>query len=372
VKRLLLVGGGHSHVEAVRRFGLSPVAGVEARLVSPDRYTPYSGMLPGLVAGHYSFEACHIDLEQLCGAAQVKFVRATVEALEPAKGVARLEGGREEPFDLLSLDIGSTPGTERVPGAAVHAVRVKPVAALLERWNALLAAARTSPQRIAVVGGGAGGIELAFAMLHRLRNDAMPGSRIDLVTDTPTILPGHAPAARRVFERLAVERGLALHCASRVARIEPGLLQLEGGAPVKSDWIFWATGASPARWLAASGLATDSRGFVSVHDSLRSVSHPMVFAAGDCASLQDRIVPKSGVFAVRQGPVLATNLAHALQGRPLARYTPQRVALALISSGGRHAVASWNGIAFHGDWVWRWKDRIDRQFMAKYRPLAHR
>ncbi len=366
VKRLLLVGGGHSHVEVVRRFGSSPPRGADVILVSPDRYTSYSGMLPGLIAGHYGFHDCHIDLEKLCRAARVTFERAEVTALDLANNRARFKDGGEQAFDLLSLDIGSTPDTASVPGSLHFAVSVKPVAALLAAWESMLAAARLAPQSIAIVGGGAGGVELAAAMHHRLQAEGAVASRLSIVTDAPVILPAHPPGVRRVFERLFAERGIALHCASRVVTIEAGVLHLENGARLGAGWIVWATAASAHAWLKSSGLVTDARGFVSVNDTLRSASHPHVFAAGDCASMANRSLPKSGVYAVRQGPPLAENLRRALAGMPLIRYSPQRWALALISTGGRHAVASWGGMALSGRWVWRWKDRIDRGFVVRY------
>ena len=367
VKRLLLVGGGHSHVEVVRRFGAAPPRGADVILVSPDRYASYSGMLPGLIAGHYAFHDCHIDLEQLCRAARVTFERAEFTALDLAKNVARCKVGGERSFDLLSLDIGSTPDTAAVPGSLPFAVSVKPVSALLAAWETIIAAARRAPQSIAIVGGGAGGVELAAAMYHRLQAECAVASRLSLVTDAPVILPAHPPGVRRVFERLFAQRGIALYCASRAVKVEAGVLHLESGVRLGADWIVWATAASAYAWLKSSGLLTDARGFVAVDDTLRSASHPRVFAAGDCASMANRSLPKSGVYAVRQGPPLAENLRRALAGMPLIRYSPQRRALALISTGGRHAVASWDGMAVSGHWVWRWKDRIDRGFVVRYR-----
>jgi selenide,water dikinase len=367
VKRLLLVGGGHSHVEVVRRFGAAPPAGAETMLVSPWRHAPYSGMLPGLIAGHYDFHECHIDLEQLCRAARLTFRRAEVAALDPARGIARFADGGECAFDLLSLDVGSLPDALAVPGASRHAVAVKPVAGLLAAWDGILAAARAAPQRIAVVGGGAGGVELAAAMHHRLRAEGLADSRLAVVTDTPGILPGHPAAARRIFERLFAERGVRLHCGSPVVEVSAGALRLMSGARVGADRIIWATSATAPRWLAESGLEVDSHGFVRVGPTLRSTSHKGVFAAGDCASLLDRPLPKAGVYAVRQGPPLAENLRRALAGQPLVRYAPQRRALALIGTGDRRAVATWGPFALGGAWLWRWKDRIDRRFMARYR-----
>jgi selenide,water dikinase len=365
-KHLLLVGGGHSHIEVVRRFGMALPAGCVVTLVSPGRHATYSGMLPGLIAGHYRFEDCHIDLEQLCRNAGVAFAVDEVVALDPARGRARGRNG-DYSFDLASLDVGSMPGMASVPGAAEHAVPARPAAALLAGWQRMLA----TPRPIAIVGGGAGGVELALAMHHRVEHEgAVPV--ISIVTDTPEVLPSHSPAARRVLGRILGERSIAVHCASRVVGVESAVLHLDGGRQLAADHVVWATTAAAPAWLAESGLAVDDDGFIAVDETLRSITHASVFAAGDCAAVVGHPRAKSGVHAVRQGPPLAENLARALRGEAVLRHKPQRHALALISTGGRHAVASWNGIAFGGGWVWHWKDRIDRRFVATYRTQAVR
>ena len=361
MKRLLLVGGGHSHVEVVRRLGTAPAADCSVVLVSPGRHATYSGMLPGLIAGHYRFEDCHIDLERLCRKAAVEFIGDEIAALDPAHNRARGRNA-DYPFDLISLDVGSTSGVASVSGAARHALPARPPAALLAAWERILAA----PGTIVVVGGGAGGVELALAMRHRLERERAAAD-ISVVTDTAEVLPSHAPAARRALRRILAERAIALHCESRVVRVERGLLRLANGRQLAADHLVWAARAAAPAWLAASGLATDGDGFVAVDSTLRSISHERVFATGDCAAIVGHPRPKSGVHAVRQGPPLAENLRRALSAAPLLRYQPQRHALSLISTGGRHAVASWNGIAFSGRWVWRWKDHIDRRFVATYR-----
>jgi selenide,water dikinase len=373
VKRILLVGGGHSHVEVLRRFGLAPLAGVEVVLVSPHRWTPYSGMLPGLVAGHYTFEAAHIDLERVARFAGARFLPAIATALDPAGRTARLADGTALEFDLVSLDIGSTPATAGIPGATAHATGVKPVDAFLRGWDEVIERARAGAiKRAVVVGGGAAGIEMVLAMQHRLagatgRPDAVEWQ---LVTDVDTLLPFHNPRARRIFRRILAEREVEVHLSSRVARVEPGIVCATNGYRVAGDVIFWATGAAASPRLAQTGLAVDELGFVAVDETLRSTSHPHVFAAGDCATMIGHARPKSGVYAVRQGPPLAANLRAAIEGRPLERYVPQAQALALISTGDRCAVASRGGWAIEGGWVWRWKDWIDRRFMRRYAALT--
>jgi len=371
VKRLLLLGGGHSHVEVIRRLGLQPPRDTRIVLASPDRYTPYSGMLPGFVAGHYDFHDCHIDLERLCKTAGVEFRQCHAVGIDPAANRVSCSDNSTLDYDLLSIDIGSTPSAHGVPGALEHSIRVKPVAGFIHAWNSILGADNRdgAPLCIAVVGGGAGGMELALAMHFRLP----VGSRdadIHLFTDTATILPGHSPGVRRVFERVLKARGIAVHTLSKIVKVERGVLFPESGNPFHAGHIVWATAASAPGWIAASGIQTDERGFVAVNDALQSLSHPRIFAAGDIAGMVNHPRPKSGVYAVRQGPPLAENLQRALSGKPLIAYTPQKIALALISTGDKYAVAVYGVIVLEGKWVWRWKDYIDRRFMAAYRADA--
>lgn len=372
MKRILLVGGGHSHIEVLRRFGRAPAPGVELVLVSPHRWTPYSGMLPGLVAGHYTFDAAHIDLERVARFARARFLPTIATALDPPGRTATLADGARLEFDLVSLDVGSAPATAGIPGAREHALGVKPVDAFLGAWDAFLERARTGElKRAVVVGGGAAGIEMVLAMQHRVagvtgRPDAVEWQ---LVTDVDVLLPAHNERVRRIFRRILALREVEVHLSSRVVRVERGTVFAANGYRVAGDAVVWATGAAASPRFAASGLAVDDRGFVAVDETLRSTSHPHVFAAGDCATMVGHPRPKSGVYAVRQGPPLARNLRAAAAGRALERYVPQVEALALISTGDRYAVATRGGWALEGRWVWRWKDRIDRRFMRRYAAL---
>ncbi len=369
MRRLVLCGGGHTHVEVLRRFGDRPLAGCELVLVSPNRFTPYSGMLPGLIAGHYRREEAHIDLDRVTGFAGARFLRTLATGLDPQRRQVTLGDGSTLEFDVASLDVGSRPPTHTVPGAATHAVGVKPVGAFLQAWSEWIARARAgSLARLAVVGGGAAGIETLLAMHYRLGRETGRPDAIDchLVTDVDRLLPGHGERVQAIFRRILAEREVELHLASRVVRVEAGAVYAASGFCVRADAIVWATGAAPPPLLRATGLALDAAGFVAVNDRLESISHRHVFAAGDCATVVDHPRPRSGVFAVREGPPLAANLRAALEGRPLARYVPKRRALALVSAGDRYAVASRGALALEGAWAWRWKDWIDRRFMRRY------
>ena len=374
LRDILLVGGGHSHVGVLRSFGMRPAPGVRLTLVCTDAHTPYSGMLPGYVAGHYDFDAVHIDLSRLATFAGARFICAEATGIDRVARTVLLRGRPPMAYDRVSINIGSTPQVGQVPGAAEHAVPVKPIFQFNQRWLALLERVRhhSGRLRIAVVGGGAGGVELLLAMQYRLRHELRLVNRdpaeleFALFTADATILPTHNAGVRRTFAEVLRARSVQVHAGAAVQRVEPGRVQTADGRWFDADEIVWVTQAGGAAWLAGTGLALDARGFVRVNEHLQSVSDPHVFAAGDVASLEDRPLEKAGVFAVRMAGPLAGNLRRSVQERPLLAYRPQRRWLALISTGDRYAVASRGALGFSGAWVWRWKDWIDQRFMRRF------
>jgi len=377
LRDIVLVGGGHSHVVVLKRFGMKPVPGVRLTLICTDSHTPYSGMLPGYIAGHYEYDDVHIDLRRLAEFARARFYRDEAIGLDRADQKVLCRSRPPVPYDLLSINIGSTPQVGEVPGAADHAVPVKPIHAFNERWLALLERVRNHAgrTRIAAVGAGAGGVELTLAMQYRLRNELRSQGRspdeleFHLFSAEPEILPTHNGRVRRSFERVLAARGVTLHRAAEVASVSPGKLRTVSGDTFDADEIAWVTQAGGAPWLRDTGLALDAQGFIQVSDTLQTVTDPLVYAAGDIAAMVNHPREKAGVFAVRQGRPLARNLRRAVEGLPLYAYRPQRSWLALISTGDRFAVASRGAIGFEGAWVWRWKDWIDRRFMAKFADL---
>lgn len=367
-RELVFVGGGHAHALALRMLAMEPPPGLRLTLISPAPLTPYSGMLPGLLAGHYSLEDTHIDLTRFCQWAGVRFLTDTVTALDPVNRVLRCERRGELQYDLLSIDIGSQPELDSVPGAREHAVPVKPVAGLWQRWTQLQSTTKAG-EDIAIVGGGAGSVEVAMAMAHRFGEN---GPALSLYCGADQVLPDYPSRVRRVVEAQLKKLGIALHCGHRVARVESRRLHFEHGGDAPFATLIWSTGAAPAPWIAESGLPVDRRGFMAVDDTLRSTGFANVFGAGDIATQIANVRPKAGVFAVRQAPVLAHNLAAAACGNALREHRPQRRFLSLMSLGEKRAVAERNGLSIAGDWVWRWKDSIDRRFMNQFTQLQER
>ncbi len=378
LRDIVLVGGGHSHVGVLKRFGMDPVPGVRLSVICRDTHTPYSGMLPGYIAGHYSYDEVHLDLRALAEFAGARFFRDEAVGLDRAGGKVLCRTRPPVPYDLLSINIGSTPRLANVPGAAEHAVPVKPINGFNQRWLALLARtrARTGVTRIAVVGGGAGGVELTLAMQYRLRDELRALGRdpdelqMHLVTRDAHILPTHNAAVRRSFARVLIDRGVVLHVGAEVQQVDAGGIRTARGESLDADEVVWVTSASGASWLRDTGLALDADGFIQVTDTLQTATDARIFAAGDIAAMVNHPREKAGVFAVRQGPPLARNLRLAVMGHALRPYRPQRRWLALISTGDRYAVASRGALKLQGAWLWHWKDRIDRRFMRKFNEFS--
>ena len=367
MKRLVLVGAGHAHAQVLLAWAAAPPAGCELVLVSPQAQAAYSGMVPGWLAGHYTFDALCIDFQALARAAGARWLATEVTALDAATRQLRLADGQVLVYDLLSLNIGSTlHGPAAPPNGRVLALR--PLADLHRAWSQLLAdpwlTDSDEPLAVTTVGGGAAGVESLLAVCATLRQ-RLPRRVLlpRLVTRSDRLLPGMAEGAARHIGQALQAAGVQVQCGVVAER----LLSAPARAP---GLLLWAAGAQPHGWPRHSGLALDAAGYVAIDAQLRSPSHPEVFAVGDGAAWRPNPLPKAGVFAVRMGPVLLHNLQAALQGRPLQDYRPQRRYLALLATGDRRAVAAWGGWATEGAWAWRWKDRIDRRFIARFR-LPH-
>ncbi|MBE9043915.1 FAD-dependent oxidoreductase [Pleurocapsales cyanobacterium LEGE 10410] len=375
MKKLVLIGGGHSHAIALRSWGLNPLPDVDLTLISNVEQTPYSGMLPGHVAGFYSYAQTHIDLTRLARFAGAKLVIDRAISLDLDRN--RVIGDRHQiEFDYLSLDIGSTPQTITVPGASEYAIPAKPVPEFLDAWYKLKQSAASDPEShlsIAVVGGGAGGVELALNMqtcLQKVRQNRQKNTlQIHLIHRGERLLAHHNDWVSQKLEKIIWQRGINLHLSQKVIEVCASRLKCESGLNIECNYVFWVTQATAPKWIAKSGLATDERGFILVKDTLQSVSHPHIFAAGDIATMSNYQRPKAGVFAVRQGQPLVNNWRSMLTDQPLQAYIPQSKYLALIGTGDRRAIASWGSFGWRSKLFWWLKDYIDRQFMQQFVDL---
>lgn len=367
LRHLVLVGGGHAHAIVLESMAMRPEPGLRMTLISPSSQATYSGMVPGVIAGQYRLEDAQIDVRALAARAAAAFVPDRVVRIDAAHRVLMLAERPPLTYDLLSLDIGSVPALQERIGEDAKVVRVKPI----ERAAAELASALALPppptgRRVVVVGSGPGGVEIAFALVSRLRDEQ--GATVTVCDKSTHPASSRDPRTSQAVERAFSRRGIRFRGGIEVRRVDGAGVQLSDGQTLPADLVVWATGAAAPALFAESGLPLDARGFLRVGDDLRCVAHPEIFAAGDCATLASHPdLPKAGVYAVRQGPVLAANLRAASRGKAhLKPYRPQSHFLSLMNSGDGRAIVSYRGHATHGRWAWRLKDRIDRAFMQRF------
>jgi pyridine nucleotide-disulfide oxidoreductase family protein len=369
MKKIVLLGGGHAHVHVLKDLAREPIAGAEVLLVSPHPRQVYSGMLPGFIAGHYTLDACAIALAPLCEAARVLRAETAATAIDAAARVVTLADGQQAEYDLLSIDTGSVMDRDAIAGAHEHGLFVRPIEHFVRLFDRLVDLASRRALDIVVIGAGAAGFELALALQHRFSQGGEERARLAIVSGGAPPLAGYPEGV--------VDRALGVLRKQRVnllreacAAIEAGHVVLGNGARLACDAPVLAIGSSAPRWLQASGLTLDERGFVLTGATLQSASHPEVFAVGDVATRSDIDHPRSGVYAVRAGAPLARNLRALVQGTPPLPHKTSTTSLNLLSCGERSAIVSWNGVAARGRLAWWWKDRIDRGFIARYALAA--
>jgi selenide, water dikinase len=375
MRRLLLVGGGHAHVYVLERLLREPPPDCRIDFIVDTPVAVYSGMVPGFVAGQYRAAELEIDVAAAARRAGAGIVLSRAVRIDVEARRVELEGAAPVAYDVASFDIGSTVSGLDSPGVREHAVPTRPIARFVARVAEIVERARRydrkTPFRAVVVGGGAGGVEIAFALRHRLAVETGGPVEVHLLDGGPRILASYpGPLVRRVLRRAAA-KGIVTRSGARVIAVEPGAAVLPGGRRLPCETLVWVTGAASQAIFRDSNLATDDRGFVRVRSTLQFERHDNLFAAGDCAALIDYpATPKAGVYAVREGPLLTDNLYAVLRGEPLRAYVPQRDFLTLLNLGDGTALGTKWGRSFGGRWVMRLKDRIDRRFMRRFQALA--
>jgi selenide,water dikinase len=364
---LVFLGGGHTQVAAVKSFAMKPIHGLRLTIVTSNIRTPYSGMLPGYVEGIWSDEDIHINLAYL---AQISNARLIVADCVGINAEARQLLFADRPplhFDLLSVNIGAQPDLEAIDGAVGNVVPVKPISGFLDRFKRFDKAG--APGRVAIIGGGAAGCELALA-LNRYWQTNGTSALVSLYSRAATLLPGLAPRAGRLMLKALQDAGIDVRCGVEVSKIKPKQLYFANGGSEPFDGAFLTSAVRPPSWLVNSGMELDKDGFIKVDSTLQSSSHPYIFAAGDIATLHESPRPKAGVFAVRAGPVMAKNLRRFLLGQPLIKWRAQKNYLALIGTADGGAIACRGNFAVRSIIALRLKHWIDRRFMQKYQTIT--
>ncbi len=361
---LVLIGGGHTHALVLRSWAMNPLAGARLTVINPGPTAPYSGMLPGFVAGYYTRDELNIDLVQLARFAGARIIIGAVDHIDVGAKLISVPGRPPIAYDVTAVDVGITSTMPSLPGFTDHAIPAKPLGAFAARWDAFRATAQNPD--IAIIGGGVAGAELAMAMAHALRQDGSDTANVQLV-DRSKALQDLGPVARTKMRAALDRQGVTLIEDADVAAVTADGLQLSDGRTIRSAFTTGAAGAKPHDWV--SNLDLDLHdGFIAVNETLQS-SDPDVFAVGDCAHLSFDPRPKAGVYAVREAPVLLDNLRARLSGGDLRSYKPQKDYLKLISLGGQSALAEKFGTARQGPLLWRLKNHIDRKFMNQFVDL---
>jgi selenide,water dikinase len=357
---IVLVGGGHAHVQVMTAFAMHPEKGVRLTLVTDRLSTPYSGMLPGHVAGLYDRDEMHIDLARLARATGARLVHDPAVGIDRAARQVLFADRPPLAYDTVSLDVGITPDVSAIAGAAHHAVAVKPISGFLGRLEAAEAGEKAGS--VAVIGGGAAGVELACALRARFG----PGPAIAILTAAPLVPTLNAGVRQHVEAALARQR-IAVVRDFRAASMDASSVTASDGRVHEAGLVLVSTAARAPAWLAETGLPTTADGFLRIGPTLQVEGEQAIFAVGDCATRTDDPREKAGVFAVRQGPVLADNLRRRVRRETLRCHDAQKTFLVILSTGDERAIAGKAGwLALEGAWVWRWKDWIDRRFMAMF------
>lgn len=376
---VVLLGIGHTNAHILRMWKMHPLPAVRLTCVSNFPVVTYSGMLPGVLAGLYAPERMEIDLVRLCASAGARLVVDEVTGLDAGARRLHFADRPSLRFDVLAIGIGSVPTFDGVTvDDNSRLVTIKPMQTFLARLEDAVrrgAPGAGGPVRVAVVGGGAGGVEVAFGLPARVR--AVLGDRaqtaITILSADDRLLPGSLDSTARRVLRACERRGIRVETGRTVTRVNDARLDLADGGSAEADVIVWATGAAPPPLVAKLGLPTDARGFLRTTDTLQTSSLAPIFIVGDTGTVDGKPTPKAGVYAVRQGPVLRENIRRLLDGRDLRRFQPQRGFLRLLNTGDGRAIGEWKGVSFEGAWAWRLKDAIDSPFMAKhqdYTPMS--
>lgn len=374
MKRIILVGGGHSHLSVLEDLAREPLLAplpTEVLMITPDAFQWYSGMLPGLIAGHYQPDECRIDLSPLAQQAGVTLILNSVIGIDANRQCVCLPDGTHIKYDLLSLDVGSTTDTSWLSVSKQPVIPVKPLDNFIDRWNQFLSQANNLPScHTAIIGAGAAGVELALATRHALTDKTSPkvNSKVSLIGTSSGLLPGHGKSIVRRAQDILDKYDITFY-PNKAAATDNGLL-LSSGDLLPVDCILAATGGAAHDWLELSKLTLDASGFIAVDGYHRSLSHHNVFAVGDTCARQDRYVDRSGVHAVHAGPILAHNIRATIMGYPLREYDAKRRSLYLLSCGEKYGVMSWGGFSASGAWVWMWKNHIDKTFIKRFSRTA--
>lgn len=365
---MVLAGGGHAHVLALKRWMREPIEGCELTLISESQEQLYSGMLPGYIRGEYQKEEVRFDLKKLCEKANTRFIEAQITGFDKNKRSVRIARCinavntnatgtdvsadlQQVPYDFISLNLGAQPTWT---GSVSH---FKPFHRFMEVWQKIKS--HKSP-RLAVFGGGPAGVEISLAMNEVIRSK---GGRVHLFEKHERLISSWPEGASRIVLNKLSQEGIEVQLSHEVQSSEQELKDF--------DFIFGADGPKPSQAIKDSGWLLDQEGFLLVDQCLRIFNGIDAFAAGDMVTFSPEPHAKSGVYAIRHAEVLTHNLWEAIRSRlknqnssgRLKTYQPQKTAMYLLNLGRKEALFVKGSWYFKSRLAWRLKDWIDRRFM---------
>ncbi|QKS73023.1 FAD-dependent oxidoreductase [Paenalkalicoccus suaedae] len=359
MKQLVLAGGGHVHLHVIKQFMKHPPKDIRITLISPSPYQYYSGMFSGFAEGIYDVDDIRVDLPRLAQKANVTFVQDAVTKVNPDERTVMTKGGETISYDAVSFDVGSITASANRPDVQAHADVMKPNPHFPQTIEKVRAA-----ERPVIVGGGAAGTEVALSM--QIWREARGISGPLTLVSASELLAGQGAKASKRMTRIVERTRIKLLTGASVTKIDDAQIHTDQGA-IDYDAILWLTGPAALPIFTDSGLATDERGFLSVTRTLQSTQHESIFAAGDCASLVDYPeLPKNGVYAIRQAPVLYQNLLHYLSGETLDEFSPQKKYLSVVSIGKKRGVLLYGKRVVVGKIPWQIKHGIDVRYMKSF------
>lgn len=362
-RRVVLIGGGHAHVQVLERWSANSVPDVELIVVTDQEKALYSGMVPGLVAGQYERSELEIDVVALAGQADARLILGTARRIDAEARRVEVEGHDPIDYDIASLNVGSTVRGLDVPGVREHTIPTRPMGEFIEALHVALA--EHGAIHAVIVGAGSGGVELALAMKAVANAKGQSGGSVTLVDRDVRALAGYPASVSRRVRHVLERRGIVLRLGVGVVSVGSDGIHLEDEESIDSDLTVWAAGAAAHPFLAESGLPVDDGGFVQVDSTLQVRGFPNLLAVGDCASHPSGL-PKAGVYAVRQASILYENIVALLDGRPTREYRPQNDFLTLLNLADGTAMGAKWGISTQGRALHRIKDRIDRRFISRF------
>lgn len=380
-KHIVLLGIGHTNAHIVRQWGMNPIPDTSLTCLSDNGVATYSGMLPAVLAGQVPPADMEIDLVRLCSSVGARLLTNEVTGLDKARRLVHFADRPSIPFDALSIGIGSVPAVDGVQVTGDSLLKIKPMQTFLDRLSTALDQAlgrmqkkvdaapqtETRPLKIVVAGSGVAGMEITLCLPPFLSKHTSVPFSLEVVTRSSEILQGVIPSMRKRVTDVLGQRSIPVRTGKTVLRADDDGLHLNDGSLVEADLIIWATGASRPDLLSQLDLPLDGRGFLATNNKLQSTSALPIFAVGDTGTIVTEKLPKAGVYAVRQGPILWQNLQATLSNEPLTPYVPQRSFLKLLNTGDGHAIGEWKGFSFGGSLAMRLKQRIDSRFMKMYR-----